>query len=117
MIKIAFKTLAHGFFITTFGAYTAHALSYPRSGYEEIIQWADVPADVKETIVTKGQGGHIDGVTKEVKNSGAHYEAEVETPDGRKIILKVEERGELVDIRYKNGSEDEDYNRVSDATR
>ena len=109
--------MAHGLFITTFGTYTAHALSYPHSNYEGAIQWADVPADIKETIVAKGRGGQVEGVIKEVKNNGILYDAEVETPEGRKIILKVAERGELVEFSYKNGSEDEDGDRISDATR
>jgi hypothetical protein len=117
MIKIAIKPLAHVLFLTVFGAYTAHALSYPPSDYEKNIQWADVPADIKETIVIKDQGGQVEAVIKEVKDNSTFYEAEVETPDGRKIILKVKDKGELVDLRYKNGSEDEDGNRISDATR
>ena len=66
---------------------------------EEKVEWSQVPAKVQETITEHAQGGEILEVEKEKKKKVITvYEAEVRKPDGKKIEIKVEEDGTLIEI-------------------
>lgn len=66
---------------------------------EEKVEWSQVPTKVQETITEHAQGGEILEVEKEKKKKAIIvYEAEVRKPDGKKIEIKVEEDGTLIEI-------------------
>ncbi|MCW5599172.1 MAG: PepSY domain-containing protein [Nitrosomonas sp.] len=70
---------------------------------EEKVEWSQVPEKVQQTINQHLQGGTIEKIEKETKKKKVIvYEAYVKKPDGKKIEIKVEEDGTLLEI------EDED---------
>lgn len=70
---------------------------------EEKVEWSQVPEKVQQTINQHLQGGTIEKIEKETeKKKIIVYEAYVKKPDGKKIEIKVEEDGTLLEI------EDED---------
>ncbi|MCW5602843.1 PepSY domain-containing protein [Nitrosomonas sp.] len=70
---------------------------------EEKVEWSQVPEKVQQTINQHLQGGTIEKIEKETKKKKVIvYEAYVKKPDGKKIEIKVEEDGTLIEI------EDED---------
>jgi uncharacterized membrane protein YkoI len=74
---------------------------------EDIVQWADVPADAQKAITENAHDGKVEKITKETKDGKAVYEAKIQTADTPKIKLKVEEDGKLIEFRYarKRGKE------------
>ena len=70
---------------------------------EEKVEWSQVPEKVQQTINQHLQGGTIEKIEKETKKKKVIvYVAYVKKPDGKKIEIKVEEDGTLIEI------EDED---------
>jgi uncharacterized membrane protein YkoI len=74
---------------------------------EEIVQWADVPADAQKAITDNAHGGKVEKITKETKDDKAVYDAKILTADSPKIKMKVQEDGKLLEFRYarKRGKE------------
>jgi hypothetical protein len=72
---------------------------------DEKVEWSQVPEKVQQTITQHSQGGAIEKIEKETKKKKVIvYEAYVKKPDGKKIEIKVEEDGTLLEIEI----EDED---------
>ena len=66
---------------------------------DEKVEWSQVPEKVQQTITQHAQGGTVEKIEKEtMKKKVIVYEAEVRKPDGKKIEIKVEEDGTLVEI-------------------
>lgn len=66
---------------------------------DEKVEWSQVPKKVQQTITQHLQGGTIEEIEKETKSKKVIiYEAEVRKPDGKKIEIKVEEDGTLIEI-------------------
>jgi len=66
---------------------------------DEKVEWSQVPEKVQQTITQHLQGGTVEKIEKEtMKKKVIVYEAEVRKPDGKKIEIKVEEDGTLVEI-------------------
>lgn len=66
---------------------------------DEKVEWSQVPEKVQQTITQHLQDGTIEKIEKETKNKKVIiYEAEVRKPDGKKIEIKVEEDGTLIEI-------------------
>lgn len=78
------------------------ALAFSTSGYassnEEKVEWPQVPAKVQQTITEHAQGGEVLKVEKETKRNAVVYEAKVKKADGKKIEIKVDENGKLIEI-------------------
>jgi hypothetical protein len=70
---------------------------------EEKVEWSQVPEKVQQTINQHLQGGTIEKIEKETKKKKVIvYEAYVKKPDGKKIEIKVEEDGTLLEIEDEN---------------
>lgn len=70
---------------------------------EEKVEWSQVPEKVQQTINQHLQGGTIEKIEKETKKKKIIvYEAYVKKPDGKKIEIKVEEDGTLLEIEDEN---------------
>lgn len=70
---------------------------------EEKVEWSQVPEKVQQTINQHLQGGTIEKIEKEAKEKKVIvYEAYVKKPDGKKIEIKVEEDGTLLEIEDEN---------------
>lgn len=81
----------------------AFSTSIFASSKEEKIEWSQVPLKVQQTITEHAQGGEIIEIEKETeKQGGIIYEAKIKKSDGKKIEIKVDENGKLIEI------EDED---------
>ena len=66
---------------------------------DEKVEWYQVPEKVQQTITQHSQGGTIDKIEKEtMKKKVIVYEVEVTKPDGKKIEIKVEEDGTLIEL-------------------
>ena len=66
---------------------------------DEKVEWSQVPEEVQQTITQHSQGGTIEKIEKETKKKKVIvYEAEVRKPDGKKIEIKVEEDGTLIEL-------------------
>ena len=77
--------------------------SLASSSNEEKVEWSQVPEKVQQTITKHAHGGTIEKIEKEIeKKKVTVYEAYVKKPDGKKIEIKVEEDGTLIEV------EDED---------
>ncbi len=77
-------------------------LAFSTSSYagcnEEKGEWSQVPAKVQQTITEHAQGGEVLKVEKETDKNAVVYEAKVKKTDGKKIEIKVDENGKLIEI-------------------
>ena len=77
-------------------------LAFSTSSYagcnEEKVEWSRVPAKVQQTITEHAQGGEVLKVEKETEKNAVVYEAKVQKSDGKKIEIKVDENGKLIEI-------------------
>ena len=66
---------------------------------EENVKWSQVPIKVQKIISQHLQGGEIEEIEKEKKKKTIMvYEAKIKRPDGKKIEIKVEEDGTLLEL-------------------
>jgi uncharacterized membrane protein YkoI len=80
---------------------------------KEDIKLDDCPVAVQKTIRDNAAGGEIIEVEKEIKKDGTVvYEAEVKTPNGKKVDIQVAEDGKLIKVEADedddNDEDDED---------
>ncbi len=66
---------------------------------EKNVKWSQIPIKVQNTITEHLQGGEIKELKKEKKKKTITvYEAKIKRPDGKKIEIKVEEDGTLLEL-------------------
>lgn len=66
---------------------------------DEKVEWSQVPEKVQRTITQHLQGGTIEKIEKEIeKKKIIVYEVEAKKPNGKKMEIKVEEDGTLIEI-------------------
>ncbi len=71
------------------------------AGADEEIEWSQVPPKVQKTIIEYMQDGEIEKIEKEIKKKKvlvSIYAAKVKKPDGKKIQIKVDENGVLIEL-------------------
>lgn len=88
--------------IKTFTILMLMSLAFSTSSYagcnEEKVEWSQVPTKVQQTITEHAQGGEVLKVEKETDKNAVVYEAKVKKTDGKKIEIKVDENGKLIEI-------------------
>lgn len=92
--------------VIAYAAYTVYAINHPHLMNGADIQWSNIPPIAQEKIITYAQGGQINKIVKGTRKDRAVYRTEVVLPDGEEIILKIEETGKLIGLKYKNDTED-----------
>ena len=72
-----------------------------RYGHKEgtDVSLSDVPKAVQKTITDNAHGSKVDKVEKETKNGETVYEAKVKTSDGKETEIKVNENGDLRELK------------------
>lgn len=91
----------------------AMTVAFATPGYalfdkESKIKWSDVPPAVQKTVKAHANGGKVDEVEKEAKSGEkAVYEFSVKAPGDQQLMLKVDESGRLVALKYQ-GEEEQD---------
>ena len=96
---MSIKTLT---FVTVFVLLLTFAFMFSGfAGADEEIEWSQVPPNVQETITKYMQDGEIEKIEKEVKKKEVPiiiYEAKVKKPGGKKVEIKVDENGVLIEL-------------------
>ena len=66
---------------------------------EKDVSFSEVPKAVQKTITDNARGAKVDKVEKETKNGETLYEAKVKASDDRETEIKVNENGDLRELK------------------
>jgi|SRR5690348_407050 len=73
------------------------------AGKEEKVRWSQLPPAVQKAIMDNAGDGKVEEIEKETKTKDGKtitvYEAEVKKPSGKKIEIKVDQDGTLVELK------------------
>ena len=92
--------------IIIYASYTVYTIGQPRLANGADIQWSKIPPIAQEKIMAYAQGGQITSVVKGTRKNKGVYQVSAILPDGEEVILKVEETGKLIGLKYKNDTDD-----------
>ena len=82
-----------------YGLYVANS---PHFTPQTSMQWSKIPPDAQERIAAHAGGGQIREISTGVRRNKVYYRATATMPDGQDVIIKVDETGKLIGLRYSD---------------
>lgn len=95
-----FRDLAIYLLVVLVIAYVFYAVNSSHLTPKASVEWSRLPAVVQEQLTVHAGGGEIRDVSRGVIRKKIYYRANAITSDGQEIVIKVEETGKLIGLKY-----------------